>query len=164
MILGMSTEAFTRVHVIISLVGIASGLVVLFGWLAGKQLSFWTATFLITTVATSATGFLFPIHDVTPAIVVGSISLVPLAIAILALYVRHLAGAWRWIYLLTATIALYFNVFVLVVQLFLKVPSLHALAPKGSEPPFAVAQGIVFLLFTGAGAAAVKRFHPEGTH
>ena len=163
MILGMSTETFTLVHVIISLVGIVSGLVVLFGWLARRQLNAWTAIFLASTVATSATGFLFPFHEVTPAIVVGAISLALLAIAIFARYARHLAGAWRGVYVGTAATALYLNVFVLVVQLFLKVPSLHALAPKQSEPPFAVAQGIVFVLFVVAGVAAVKRFHPGAT-
>ena len=163
MILGMSTETFTLVHVIISLVGIVSGLVVLFGWLARRQLNAWTAIFLASTVATSATGFLFPFHEVTPAIVVGAISLALLAIAIFARYARHLAGAWRGVYVGTAATALYLNVFVLVVQLFLKVPSLQALAPKQSEPPFVVAQGIVFVLFVVAGVAAVKRFHPGAT-
>jgi hypothetical protein len=163
MILGMSTETFTLVHVIISLVGIASGLVVLLGWLAGKQLDLWTAVFLATTVLTSVTGFLFPFHGFSPPVVLGIISSVLLAVALFALYARHLAGVWRWIYVVTAALALYFNVFVLVVQLFLKLPSLHALAPTQSEPPFAVAQGIVFVIFVIAGVAAVKRFHPEGT-
>jgi hypothetical protein len=163
MILGMPTETFTLVHVIISLVGIASGLVVLFGWLTRKQLGAWTATFLTTTAATSVTGFFFPFHKVTPAIVVGTISLVLLAVAIFALYARHLAGVWRSSYVGTAATALYLNVFVLVVQLFLKVPALNALAPHQSEPPFAAAQGIVFALFLAAGIAAVKRFHPEMT-
>lgn len=163
MIVGMSTETFTLVHVLISLVGIASGLVVLFGWLAGKKLNFWTAIFLASTALTSVTGFFFPFRGFSPPVVLGIISSVLLAIAILALYARRLAGAWRWIYLLTATIALYFNVFVLVVQLFLKVPSLHALAPTQSEPPFAVAQGIVLVIFVIAGVTALKRFHPEKT-
>lgn len=163
MVLGMSTETFTLMHVIISLVGITSGLVVLLGWLAGKQLDLWTAVFLATTVLTSVTGFFFPFHGFSPPVVLGIISSVLLAVALFALYARHLAGGWRWIYLVTAALALYFNVFVLVVQLFLKLPSLHALAPTQSEPPFAVAQGIVFVIFVIAGVAAVKRFHPEGT-
>lgn len=161
MILGMSLETFTLAHVIISLLGIASGLVVLFGWLARKQLNAWTAIFLTSTVATSVTGYFFPFHKVTPAVVVGAISLLLLAVAIFALYVRHLAGAWRAIYVVTAATALYFNVFVLIVQSFMKVTALHALAPTQSEPPFAVAQGVAFVLFVIAGVAAVKRFHPE---
>lgn len=161
MILGMSTETFTLVHVLISLVGIVSGLAVLFGWLTRRLLSAWSTIFLTSTVATSVTGFLFPLHKVTPAVVVGIISLLLLAVAIFALYVRHLAGAWRGTYVVSAVSALYLNTFVLVVQSFLKVPALHALAPTQSEPPFAVAQGTVFLLFVVAGVAAVKRFHPE---
>ena len=163
MILGISTETFTLVHVIISLVGIVSGLVVLLGWIARKQFNAWTFIFLASTVATSVTGFFFPFHKVTPAIVVGTISLALLAVAIFALYARHLAGVWRGTYVGTAAIALYLNVFVLVVQSFLKVPTLHALAPTQAEPPFAVAQGIVFVVFLVAGIAAVKRFHPAMT-
>ena len=130
----------TVIHVVISLIGILSGLVVMFGMLARKRFDRWTVLFLATTVATSATGFFFPFHGFTPAIGVGIISLVVLAVAILARYVRHLAGAWRWIYVVSASAALYFNVFVLVVQLFQKVPDLKALAPTQSEPPFAATQ------------------------
>ena len=120
----LNLPPFTKLHVVISLIGIVSGLVVMFGLLAGQKLNRWTALFLISTVVTSVTGFFFPFHGVTPAIVVGIISLVLLAVAIVARYVRHLAGAWRWIYAVTAMISLYLNVFVLVVQLFQKVPAL----------------------------------------
>src|SRR6266550_3972591 len=125
-------SAFTELHVVISLNGIVSGLVVMFGLLVGQKLNRWTAVFLISTVATSVTGFFFPFHGVTPAIVVGIISLVLLAVAIVARYARHLAGAWRWIYVVTAMISLYLNVFVLIVQLFQKVPALKAMAPTQS--------------------------------
>jgi hypothetical protein len=156
MILGMTT--FTFVHVAISLVGILSGLVVVFGLITGKRLDGWTALFLVTTVATSVTGFMFPYHGFTPGIGVGIISLVVLAIAILARYSRHLAGGWRRTYVISAVIAFSLNVFVLVVQLFEKVPSLHALAPKGSEPPFAITQVIVIVSFIAFGIAAAKGF------
>src|SRR5947209_16218329 len=135
MIFGMTTSTFTFVHVLISLVGIGSGFVVIFGLLAGKRLNGWTALFLATTVATSVTGFGFPFDHLLPSHKVGIISLLVLAIAILARYVFHLAGAWRWIYVVSAMIALYLNVFVGVVQSFLKAPALHALAPTGKEPP-----------------------------
>src|SRR5437868_12226033 len=134
MILGMTTSTFTIVHVLISLVGIASGLVVVFGLLTGKKLDGWTALFLATTVATSVTGFAFPFDHLLPSHKVGIISLVVLAVAILARYAFHLSGAWRRIYVITAVAALYFNVFVGVVQSFLKVPALHSLGPQlGSE-------------------------------
>jgi len=120
----------------------------------------WTLVFLGFTAATSLTGFGFPFHGVDPAIIVGIISLVVLAVAIAARYAFHLAGAWRWIYAVTAVIALYFNVFVLVAQSFLKIPALHALAPKGTEPPFGIAQGVVLLAFIVAGVLAVRRFRP----
>ena len=149
---------FTKLHVVISLIGIASGLVVMFGLLVGRRLKGWTALFLISTVLTSVTGFFFPFHGVTPAIVVGIISLVLLAVAIVARYARHLAGAWRWIYVVTAMISLYLNVFVLIVQLFQKVPALKALAPTQSEPPFAVTQLVVLALFVLLTIIAAIRF------
>jgi hypothetical protein len=120
----------------------------------------WTMIFLVTTVATSVTGFGFPFHGVTPAIIVGILSLIVLLAAIVARYVFHLAGSWRWIYVVSSVVALYFNVFVLVAQSFMKIPALHVLAPTGSEPAFAIAQGIVLLLFIAAGIKSVKRFHP----
>jgi hypothetical protein len=158
MILGMSIGTFTLVHVLISLVAIASGFVVLFGMLSGKRLDTWTALFLATTVATSVTGFGFPVDQLLPSHKVGIISLVVLALAIAARYFFHLAGAWRRVYVITAVIALYLNTFVGVVQAFLKVPALNALAPTQAEPPFAIAQGVVLLLFIGLGTLAAKRF------
>jgi len=156
MILGMTT--FTFVHVVISLVGILSGLVVLFGLIAGKKLDGWTALFLVTTVATSVTGFMFPFHKLLPSHVVGVISLVVLAIAILARYSRHLAGGWRRTYVISSVIALYLNVFVLIVQLFEKVPALNALAPTQSEPPFKITQVVVMAIFVVLGIFAAKGF------
>jgi hypothetical protein len=152
---------FTKLHVVISLIGIVSGLVVMFGLLVGRRLNGWTALFLISTVLTSVTGFLFPFHGVTPAIVVGIISLVLLAIAIVARYGRHLAGTWRWIYVVTAMTSLYLNVFVLIVQLFQKVPVLKVLAPTQSEPPFAVTQLVVLALFVFLTIIAAIKFRGE---
>ena len=149
---------FTKVHVVISLIGIASGLVVMCGLLVGKKLNRWSALFLISTAATSLTGFFFPFHGITPGIIVGIISMVILAVAILARYRRHLAGPWRWIYVVTAMSALYLNVFVLIAQLFQKVPALKALAPTQSEPPFAVAQLVVLALFVVLTIVATFRF------
>ena len=148
----------TLVHVLISLAGIVSGFVVLAGLLAGKRLDRWTAFFLTTTVLTSVTGYFFPVHKLMPSHIVGAISLVVLALAIFARYARHLRGPWRSTYVVSAILALYLNVFVLVVQLFLKVPALKALAPTQSEPPFAITQGLVLLLFVVLGIAAVKGF------
>src|SRR2546428_1532431 len=142
---------FTLVHVVISLAGIMSGLVVLYGLLTADPMNRWTAIFLATTVATSATGFGFPFERLLPSHIVGAISLVVLAVAIVARYVKHLAGAWRLGYVIAATLALYFNVFVLVVQLFRRVPAMHDLTPSQSEPPFAVAQLVVLVLFVGLG-------------
>src|SRR5713101_9991336 len=159
MILGMSTATYTLLHVLISLVGIVSGLIVMYGFLTGKRLDGLTAVFLTTTVLTSVTGFGFPFEHLLPSHKVGIISLVLLAVAILARYGLHLAGAWRWIYAVCATMALYLNVFVLVVQSFEKVPALKAMAPTQSEPPFLVAQVIVLLLFIVLGIFAVKKFH-----
>jgi len=161
MILGMSTATYTLLHVLISLVGIGSGLVVMFGFLTGKRLDGWTAVFLATTVLTSVTGFGFPTDHLLPSQVIGIISLVLLAVAISARYVFHLAGAWRSAYVVTAAIALYLNVFVLVVQTFMKVPAVHALAPTQKEPPFLIAQIIVMLIFIVLTVVAVKKFHVE---
>jgi hypothetical protein len=160
MMLGMSLPVFTVFHVIISLIGIGSGLIVVFGMLTARRLRNWTAIFLITTVATSITGFLFPFHGFKPSFAVGILSLVVLAIAIVALYSFHLAGAWRWVYVVTAIIALYFNVFVLVVQCFEKVPALKALAPTQTEPPFLIAQLAVMAIFIVLGVLSVRKFHP----
>ena len=161
MILGMSLSTFTTLHVIISLIGIVTGLVVLLGMLGGRQLGSWTAIFLATTVLTSATGFLFPFNKLLPSHVVGVISLAVLAIALLALYGLHLAGVWRWIYVAAAVLALYLNVFVGVVQVFQKLPFLKTLAPTQSEPPFLITQLVVLALFVGLIIVAMLRFHNE---
>ncbi len=161
MIIGLSTATFTLLHVIISLIGIFTGLVVAAGFWNGKRLDTWAGVLLLTTVLTSVTGFMFPEPGFDPARVVGVISLVVLAIAILAFYVYHVAGAWRWIYVTTALVALYFNCFVAVVQSFQKIPALHALAPKGNEPPFVAAQVTLMLAFIVFGIFSVKRFHPS---
>jgi hypothetical protein len=160
MMLGMSLETFTLVHVVISLVGIGSGLIVMYGLLTAKRLNGWTALFLLTTVLTSVTGFGFPFDHLLPSHKVGIISLVVLAIAILARYPLRLAGAWRGVYIVTASIALYLNVFVLVVQSFEKVAALRALAPKQNEPPFLVAQVAVLVIFVVLTIVAAKKFRP----
>ncbi len=146
---------------IISLIGIFCGLVVLFGLLSAKHLDGWTKWFLITTVLTSVTGFFFPFHGFTPAIGVGIISLLVLAVAIYARYPCQLAGHWRWIYVVTAVIALYFNVFVAVVQAFERVPALKVMAPTQTEPPFKLTQLVVLALFVVLGIVAAIRFRNE---
>jgi len=154
---------YTLVHVVISLAGIVSGLVVLAGLLTAQRLDRWTAVFLATTAATSVTGFGFPFERLLPSHVVAVLSLVVLAISMYARYGRRLDGAWRWVYAVTAVTALYFNVFVLVVQLFLKVPALNALAPTQSEPPFTLAQGVVLIAFLVLGVLTVKTFKPSAS-
>jgi hypothetical protein len=153
---------FTIIHVILSLVGIITGFVVLAGLLTAKRLDSWTIVFLASTLATSLTGFGFPFERLLPSHIVGAISIVVLAAGIYARYVGLMAGKWRPIYVITAVAALYLNVFVLVVQLFLNVPALNALAPTQSEPPFAVAQSMVLVVFAALGVAAVKRFRIRG--
>jgi hypothetical protein len=160
MILGMSVGAFTTLHVIISLVAILAGFVVLWAMLANRGADGWTAVFLATTIATSVTGFFFHSIAIGPPHVVGVISLLLLAVSLLALYVRHLAGAWRPAYIVTAVAALYLNCFVGVVQSFQKVAFLNPLAPTGSEPPFLVAQAATLLIFAVLGYLAVRRYHP----
>ena len=160
MILGMSTSTFTLVHVVLSLVGIFAGLVVVFGMFSSKKLDGLTALFLATTVLTSVTGFFFPFDKILPSHIVGVISLVVLVVTILALYALHLAGPWRWIYVVSAVVALYLNVFVGVVQAFQKLPFLASLAPTQSEPPFLIAQAVVLVIFVGLGIAAVRSFRP----
>ena len=150
----------TFLHVAISLIAIATGFVVLFGLLTGRRLDRMSAWFLATTVATSVTGFGFPLRPFLPSHVVGIISLVLLTVAIYARYGRDLAGAWRPAYVVTAVVSLYLNVFVLIIQSFLKVPALHALAPTQSEPAFVGAQLTALVAFLLAGAVAVVRFRP----
>jgi hypothetical protein len=151
---------FTFIHVLISLAGIVSGLLVLFGMLGNRRMDGMTLAFLLFTVATSVTGFFLPFTTITPAVKLGIVSLVTLAPTLAARYAFGMRGFWRWVYVIGAVAALYFNCFVLVVQAFLKVPALHVLAPNGSEPPFAVAQGITLLFFLVTGYLAVRRFRP----
>jgi hypothetical protein len=151
----------TLVHVVISLIGIVSGLVVTFGLLRSQRMDGLTALFLVTTVATSATGFLFPFHKLLPSHILGIISLVLLAFAIAGRYKFHLAGAWRRIYSVTAVLSLWLNVFVLIAQLFMKVPALHPLAPTGSEPPFLIAQTVVMIIFIALAVLAARNFRVD---
>src|SRR5690349_5611686 len=160
MILGLSLSAFTAVHVILSLIGIVTGVVVVFGMLADRPLAGWTAVFLASTVLTSATGFLFPFSGLLPSHLVGIISLVVLAIALAALYLFRLQGLWRWVYIVSAVLALYFNVFVGVVQSFQKLSFLQPLAPTQSEPPFIIAQSAVLIVFLAISVFALRSFHP----
>lgn len=160
MILGMSLSTFTTVHVIISLMGIAAGLRVLADMLQGKLHGPLTAVFLIATVLTSVTGFMFPSSAVTPAQIVGGISLVALGLAILALYIFKLQSAWRWVFAGTAVLSLYLNCFVAMVQAFQKIPVLNALAPTQTEMPFQIAQIVLLAAFISAGIAAVRKFRP----
>ena len=161
MILGMSIGAFTLLHVAITLVAIGSGLIAVGGMFASRRLPVTTALFLLTTVLTSVTGFFFPIHGFTPALGVGGVSCVILAIALFAYYGKGLSGAWRWIYVITAIAALYLNVFVIVVQSFVKVAALNALAPTQSEPPFAITQAAVLAIFVLIGLVALVTFRPN---
>ena len=159
----MSVGAFTVLHVVITLVAIGSGLIVVGGMFASHKLPVTTALFLFTTALTSVTGFLFPIHGFTPALGVGIVACVILAVALFALYKEHLVGAWRWIYAMTAVASLYLNVFVLVVQSFVKVSALNALAPTQSEPPFAITQAVVLAIFILIALIAVVKFRPGTT-
>jgi hypothetical protein len=156
--------AFTLFHVALSLVGIFSGFVVLFALFYARQPTGWTATFLVTTAATSVTGFLFPFHKFLPSHAVGIVSLLVLAVTIPALYFFHLAGRWRRTYAVGSVIALYLNVFVLIAQFFMKIPALRALAPTQSEPPFFVTQVVVMLIFVVFGTLAAKRFPAGAPH
>jgi hypothetical protein len=161
MIVGLfSLSAYTIMHVIISLVGIATGFVVMAGMLNGQRLDTWTFWFLLFTLLTSITGYGFPFDHVLPSHIVGAISLVVLVLAIVARYAFNHSGAWRWIYVVTALLTQWFNVFVLVAQGFQKVPVLKALAPTQSEPPFLIAQTVVMVLFIITGIAALRQFHP----
>jgi hypothetical protein len=161
MIWGLSTSTFTLVHVLLSLVGIVAGLVVMFGLVARKRLDGWTVIFLAATVATNVTGFGFPFDHLLPSHKVGILSLLVLPVAIAARYAFHLAGAWRRIYVISAAVALYLNIFVLVVQLFLKVPALKIIAPTQKEPPFVIAQIAVLALFGVLAVLATRRFRAE---
>ena len=166
MILGMSTATFILVHVVISLIAIVAGLIVMFGMLGSNRQPGLTAIFLLFTILTSATGFVIPplvSETLLPSHIFGILSLVLLAVACIALYVTKLVGPWRWIYVLTALISLYLNTFVLVIQSFLKIPALTALAPGNppSGPVFAVVQGMVLVFFVLMIIGAWRRFHPK---
>jgi hypothetical protein len=153
---------FTAFHVLLSLVGIGAGFVAIFGLIGGRWLNFWMSTFLWTTILTSVTGFLFPFKGMTPGIILGIISLVVLALSLYALYGRKMTGGWRTTFVITAVLAQYLNFFVLIVQSFMKVPALHALAPTGSEGPFKVAQLTALVLFVVLGFLASRNFrHAE---
>src|SRR6266436_2838241 len=157
----MILQIYTIIHTLISLVAIFTGFVVVFGMLARNRLDGWTKWFLVTAVATTITGFFFPFHGFTPAIGLGIISLPFLALTIFARYPNYLAGPWRWIYVIGAVICLYFNLFVLVVQAFEKIPALHALAPTQTEAPFKLTQLVVLLVSVLLAIVAAIRFHPE---
>ena len=165
MVLGMSLATFTTVHVIISLIGIVAGIIVMFGLLGSNKMPGLTAIFLLFTILTSATGFLFPFEKLLPSHMIGILSPVLLAIACIALYGMKLSGAWRWIYVVTALLSLYLNVFVLIIQSFLKIPALTAVAPGNppSGPVFAVVQGVVLVFFVLVIIGAWRRFRPTPT-
>ena len=152
--------AFTAFHVAISLVAIMAGFVVVFNLINGTSSQGWTATFLWTTLATSVTGFMFPFKGFTPAIGTGIVALIVMVPTLVAIYGKKLVGFWRPVYVVGAVISLYLNCFVLVVQSFLKIPALNVLAPTQKEPPFAIAQGLTFLVLLGLGVLAVKKFKP----
>jgi hypothetical protein len=162
MMLGLSLQQFTVLHVAISLVGIATGFVVIAGFVNGRRLAGWTGVFLATTILTSVTGFMFPPKPIGPPHIFGIVSLALLTAALVALYGKKLAGKWRWIYVVTALICQYLNVVVLIVQSFQKIPALNALAPtQTNEPAFAATQGVMLVLFIVLGFLSVKRFHPS---
>jgi hypothetical protein len=154
--MGFDLATYTAVHVVLSVIGIGSGLIVAIGFLTARPLGTWTALFLATTLATRLTGFGFPFEHVLPSHVVGIISLALLAIAVYARYAAHLSGVWRRAFIVCAVIALYLNVFVLVVQSFQKVTALKELAPTQTEPPFLIAQGVVLVLFVALGTFATR--------
>lgn len=162
MVLGMSLHSFTVLHVIITLVELFAGAVVVLKMIGGSP-SRLNGLFLLTGALTTLTGFMFPFHGVTPGIILGFITLPFLLLAAIAWYTGRLRGAWRVIYVLSALIVLYLDAFVAVVQSFEKIPALHELAPTGKEPPFAVAQGLVLLVFIIIGFLALKRFRPAAT-
>jgi hypothetical protein len=158
--LGLSLSTFTTVHVILCFVAIGSGLIVIGGLLRSKRFDGWTAIYLLSAVAASATGFGFPFDKLLPSHYLGMISLVVLIGAALARYPFHLAGAWRWVYAVGAVLSVYFQIFVGIVQLFQKVPSFQSLAPTQSEPPFAIAQGIALVVFVALAVAGAIKFRP----
>ncbi|MGD0940040.1 MAG: hypothetical protein ABR905_10035 [Terracidiphilus sp.] len=161
MILGMSLSTFTFLHVLLSLIGIGSGFIVVLGLIAGNRFPRWTALFLVSTALTSLTGFLFPNKTITPGIVLGVLSLISLLLAAIALYGGRLSGAWRGTYVIDAALSLYFNFFVLIAQLFAKVPALKAIAPTPAAPAFGITQLIVLALFAALTVLAYRKFRAE---
>jgi hypothetical protein len=159
MLFGITT--FTLIHVVLSLVGIVAGLVVAGGLAAGRRLDGWTGLFLATTALTNITGFGFPFVIFMPSHGVGILSLLILPIVIVARYLKALAGGWRRVFVLGSVLVLYLNVFVLVVQLFRRLPALIAAAPTQKEPPFAVTQLVVLALFVWLGWAADRGYRGE---
>ena len=158
---GIPTDLFLKFHVVISLIGIASGLVAMIALAGGRLLSGWMALFLVTTVLTSVTGFPLAPFGLDPPRIVGIISLVALAVAIGSLYLFHLAGAWRWIYVVTATVALFFNCFVAVIQSFDKIPTLHAIGPTQDAAVVHICQVVVLVICIVLGSLSLRRFHPN---
>jgi len=158
---GIPTHLFLQIHVAISLIALVAGLIALYGWLSGKVSSGWTGFFLVMIILTSVTGFPLRPFGLDPPRMVGILSLILLAIAVLAIYVFHVSGPWRWIFIVTAMTALYLDAFVGVIQAFAKLSFLHELAPNGSEPPFLIVQVIVLAIFVVLGFLAVRKFHPE---
>jgi hypothetical protein len=158
---GIPTHLFLQIHVAISLIALVAGLIALIGWLTGSFSRGWTALFLVTLILTSVTGFPLPPFGLDPPRMVGILSLVLLAIAVLAIYAFRVGGVWRWIFLITAIAALYLDAFVGVIQAFAKLPFLHELAPNGSEPPFVIVQVVVLAIFVVLGVLALRLFHPE---
>jgi hypothetical protein len=158
---GIPTDVYLDIHVALSLIGLVFGLIVLYGLLSGAVLGAWTALFLAAMILANVTGFPLPPFGLDPPCMVGIVSLVLLAIAVLAIYAFRLHGAWRWIYVVTAMTAFYLDAFVAVIQAFSKLAFLHTLAPTQSEPPFLIAQIVVLVIFVALGIMAVRRFHPE---
>jgi hypothetical protein len=163
MILGMSIQAFTILHVVISVIGLVTGFVVLFGLYGSHRLPGWTGLFLLTTALTSITGFFFPNAKITPGQIFGAVTLIALVPTLIALYGFHLRGAWRWIYAGGAVLVLYLNFFVLIAQAFAKIPFLKELAPTQSEPPFLITELVFLVIFVVLGILALVKFHPERT-
>jgi hypothetical protein len=161
MMLGLSLSTFTWVHTALSLIALVAGIVVVIGLLAGRRFDGWIALFLLTAVLTSVTGFGFPFDKFLPSHWTGVVSLVVLAMSILAIYVFRASGLWRWIFAVTAVIGLYLDAFVAVVQAFIKLPALNALAPTQTEAPFLIAQGVLLVIFVALAIAAAIRFHPD---
>lgn len=163
MILGLTLGQFTLLHVVISMIAIATGFGVLAGVLSSTRLPVWTALFWVFTVLTTITGFMFPLNGFTPALGTGIVAAVVFIPSLVGLYIYRLRGKWRWIYAAGAVVSLYLNVFVFIVQSFLKVPLLNALAPTGTEQPFALTQGAVLAVFVLIGIIATWRFRPAGS-